>query len=173
MLETYMHYIDRYAAKAATSHVGTRDQYYDAILDRVIYAVKTYDAGRGTKVNSWLYSNVKWAISRVNKVIQRERDKGGHVVLELDSLEFEIAVAPAEDDWIETHRQKLRAAMVVLHPQEHKVVMARLEGYKYSEIGKVMGVTKQRAYQHWINALGKIREYVGDGVDSYQRHDIL
>jgi len=163
----------RLVMNIAKRHVGNAPDLFEVVSDgniSLMQAVEKFDYARGNKFSTY----ASWAIMRnyartipEKRYRQRRYQTGSEEVLEA----VPDPGANAEAEWErKSLRQKLGAALNHLEPRERQVVLHHFGLTKtgrqqtLEQIGKGMGVTKERIRQIERRALDKLRNVLPESL---------
>jgi len=136
---------------------GERDDLRQEARMAAIYAVKDYDPDGPYQFNTILGNRVRWWL--------RDGQRRRRII----PLSYEDDMEPACDastlsDLIDSESRALFWACVPQLPdRERRVVLMRAEGMTFVEIGRLLGVTFQRAAQIEASAVESLRKLIRAG----------
>jgi len=159
----------RLVVNYAKKHAGPADNLWELISDgnmSLIRAVEKFDYGRGNKFSTY----ASWAIMKnfarsiPDEKTRRERFMTGHE----DIFDARADIRSDEQEQLtqaEQANRKVNRLLDILEPREREILRMRAgldneENLTLEEIGKRMGITKERVRQLNVRIMKKLREYV-------------
>ena len=161
----------RLVVNYAKKHAGPADNLWELISDgnmSLMRAVEKFDYGRGNKFSTY----ASWAIMKnfarsiPDEKTRRERFVTGHE----DVFDARADARSDEQEQL-THAEqaagKVNRLLDLLDPREREIVRMRAgldneENLTLEEIGKRLGITKERVRQLNVRIMKKLREYVAE-----------
>lgn len=161
----------RLVVNYAKKHVGPSDNLWELISDgnmSLIRAVEKFDYSRGNKFSTY----ASWAIMKnfarsiPDEKSRRERFLTGHEEI------FESRADVRTDEQEQLAQAELAAGKInhlldILEPREREILRMRAgldneENLTLEEIGKRLGITKERVRQLNVRIMKKLRDYVAE-----------
>lgn len=161
----------RLVVNYAKKHVGPGDNLWELISDgnmSLIRAVEKFDYSRGNKFSTY----ASWAIMKnfarsiPDEKSRRERFLTGHEEI----FESRADVRTDEQEQVAQAEQaagKINHLLDILEPREREILRLRAgldneENLTLEEIGKRLGITKERVRQLNVRIMKKLRDYVAE-----------
>ncbi len=161
----------RLVVNYAKKHVGPSDNLWELISDgnmSLIRAVEKFDYSRGNKFSTY----ASWAIMKnfarsiPDEKSRRERFLTGHEEI----FESRADVRTDEQEQLAQAEQaagKINHLLDILEPREREILRMRAgldneENLTLEEIGKRLGITKERVRQLNVRIMKKLRDYVAE-----------
>jgi RNA polymerase sigma-70 factor (ECF subfamily) len=105
----------------------------------------------------------------LNRVRARQTQKRNAPIVEIDDPELMFAepAAPAEPDYAdrqaeETRRTQVRAAVAALPPGQRECLRLSIQGFKYDEITKILGISLDAVRSRLRDAKRALRRQLGE-----------
>jgi RNA polymerase primary sigma factor len=159
----------RLVVNYAKKHAGPADNLWELISDgnmSLLRAVEKFDYGRGNKFSTY----ASWAIMKnfarsiPDEKTRRERFMTGHE----EVFDAKADIRSDEQEQLtqaEQANRKVNRLLDILEPREREILRMRAgldneENLTLEEIGRRMGITKERVRQLNVRIMKKLREYV-------------
>jgi RNA polymerase sigma factor (sigma-70 family) len=161
----------RLVASIAKRHAGAGENIFELISDgnmSLIRAVEKFDFGRGFKFSTY----ASWAIMKnFARSIPEEKHRRERYVTGHEDL-FDVAPDQRTDEQdlvasAEQAAHRVNRLLEYLDPREQQIIRMRAgldgsDGMTLEEIGKQMGITKERVRQLNVRIMSKLRTIARD-----------
>jgi RNA polymerase primary sigma factor len=155
----------RLVVSIAKKHIGPATPLFELISDgnvAMIRAVEKFDAGRGFKFST--YAN--WAIRNgFARSIPKEMYRRDRFITGYEETFADVPDSRGEDDEQEGDRRRgiVRGMLGRLDDRERRILISRygIDGASeqtFEQLGRELGVSKERARQLWVRAREKLRK---------------
>jgi RNA polymerase primary sigma factor len=161
----------RLVVSIAKRHVGTSNNLFELISDgnvSLIRAVEKFDYSRGNKFSTY----ASWAVMKnFARSIPEEKHRRDRFVTGREEM-FEAATDNRSDEHEQENAQRLRREAVgrllgKLDDRERRIIVSRFgiggaNEQTLEQLGRELGVTKERIRQIEVRAQNKLRKIAGD-----------
>lgn len=149
---------------------------YSVGLIGLLKAIRTFDPERGVPFAAYAYGGVRKGMS--NWFVKRNRQLRMPLLGDDEAFDsVEDYREPATDILVEkADRAVLLRRVLEMVPERWRTVLwlRTVDGKTLEEIGEVLGVTRERVRQLYLNALGRIRRIIALKITqrNSQPHDV-
>lgn len=156
LLEAEIPRLRRYA-RALTRDAGRADDLVQSTLTRAI--AKQYLWQPGTDLRAWLFTILH---NQYVNLIRRSVREGQHVdITVLDEAAPQLAVAPRQTEGLKI-RDLGRALAALPNEQRQVVLLVGVEGMKYDEVARVLGVPVGTVRSRLSRGREALRQFLGE-----------